>query len=110
MIVVRNPRWKTHWQRKACVEAIPEAEWSFMHIKETVEMSTSIDMAASPAAATIGTGEHENRSVREVVLPITGMTCASCVRRVEKTLGHAPGVASASVNLATENATVAFDS
>src|SRR3954451_2094353 len=106
MIVIRNPRWKTHWRRKACFDSIPEAEWSFMHIKETTEMSTSLDIAASPAAATTGTGEHENRSVREVVLPITGMTCASCVRRVEKTLGHLSGVASANVNLATENASV----
>jgi P-type Cu+ transporter len=37
-------------------------------------------------------------------LPIVGMTCASCVLRVEKALAAVPGVASASVNLATENA------
>jgi P-type Cu+ transporter len=46
----------------------------------------------------------------EVRLPITGMTCASCVRRVEKALGKVDGVAEANVNLATENATVAYDS
>ncbi|MDE3244875.1 MAG: cadmium-translocating P-type ATPase [Acidobacteriota bacterium] len=40
---------------------------------------------------------------------IEGMTCASCVRRVEKALQGVPGVASATVNLATEEATVAFD-
>ncbi len=45
----------------------------------------------------------------ETVLPITGMTCASCVRRVEKALAKAPGVVSANVNLATEQATVLFD-
>ena len=45
----------------------------------------------------------------ELSLPITGMTCASCVRRVEKALARTPGVASASVNLATEKATVTFD-
>ncbi|MEK8033140.1 heavy metal translocating P-type ATPase [Ideonella sp. DXS29W] len=39
-------------------------------------------------------------------LPITGMTCASCVRRVEKALAKVPGVAAASVNLATEEASV----
>ena len=37
------------------------------------------------------------------------MTCASCVRRVEKALGKATGVASANVNLATEKATVSYD-
>ena len=41
-----------------------------------------------------------------VRLQVGGMTCASCVARVEKALAKVPGVASASVNLATEVATV----
>ncbi|MGN6698892.1 MAG: heavy metal translocating P-type ATPase, partial [Thermomicrobiales bacterium] len=54
--------------------------------------------------------EHAGYSVRreEVVLPVGGMTCASCVRRVERALQKVPGVAAASVNLATERATVDF--
>ncbi len=43
------------------------------------------------------------------MLPVTGMTCASCVRRVEKALGKVAGVQAASVNLATEKVTVMFD-
>src|SRR5262249_54420225 len=39
-------------------------------------------------------------------LRIEGMTCASCVARVEKALKQVPGVASADVNLATEMAEV----
>ncbi len=39
-------------------------------------------------------------------LPISGMTCASCVCRVEESLARVPGVASVAVNLATEAATV----
>jgi Cu+-exporting ATPase len=39
-------------------------------------------------------------------LAITGMTCAACVSRVEKVLSRVPGVATASVNLATERAHV----
>ncbi len=39
-------------------------------------------------------------------LAIGGMTCASCVGRVEKALAHVPGVSTASVNLATERARV----
>ncbi|MGS0754652.1 heavy metal translocating P-type ATPase [Roseateles sp. GG27B] len=39
-------------------------------------------------------------------LPIEGMTCASCVGRVEKALKAVPGVARAEVNLATESASV----
>src|SRR5215216_7784458 len=45
----------------------------------------------------------------ELSFPVTGMTCASCVRRVEKALAKVPGVAEASVNLATEKARVAYD-
>ncbi|MBL8654130.1 MAG: heavy-metal-associated domain-containing protein, partial [Alphaproteobacteria bacterium] len=37
-------------------------------------------------------------------LKIGGMTCASCVGRVEKALAQVPGVSRASVNLATEKA------
>jgi len=37
------------------------------------------------------------------------MTCASCVRRVEKAISKVDGVAVASVNLASEKASVAFD-
>ena len=42
-------------------------------------------------------------------LEVQGMTCASCVNRVEKALRKVPGVAEASVNLATERATVRMD-
>jgi P-type Cu+ transporter len=42
----------------------------------------------------------------EVRLQIDGMTCASCVTRVEKALAEVPGVYGASVNLATEQASI----
>ncbi|PRY05910.1 heavy metal translocating P-type ATPase [Paraburkholderia sp. BL25I1N1] len=42
-------------------------------------------------------------------LAISGMTCASCAMRVEKALAKVPGVLGASVNLATETATVSLD-
>lgn len=45
---------------------------------------------------------------RTTTLAVEGMTCASCVRRVERSLSKVPGVAEASVNLATERATVTF--
>ena len=43
---------------------------------------------------------------QESRLQIGGMTCASCVARVEKALLRVPGVTKASVNLATETATI----
>ncbi|MGQ4274209.1 heavy metal translocating P-type ATPase [Terrihabitans sp. B22-R8] len=45
---------------------------------------------------------------QDITLPIEGMTCASCVGRVEKALRAVPGVESASVNLTTEKAEVSF--
>ena len=45
----------------------------------------------------------------QVRLPVEGMTCAACSTRLEKVLSRQPGVAEASVNLATEVAAVSFD-
>src|SRR5688500_8726931 len=44
----------------------------------------------------------------EIAFPVTGMTCVSCVRRIEKALKKVDGVPEASVNPATEKATVTF--
>src|SRR5687768_6348821 len=44
-----------------------------------------------------------------VDLPITGMTCAACARRIETKLAKAPGVRRAGVNFATHRATVEYD-
>lgn len=41
-----------------------------------------------------------------IVLNVEGMTCASCVGRVEKAISKVPGVRRAQVNLATEQATI----
>src|SRR5829696_7464944 len=46
--------------------------------------------------------------VRERTFGVTGMTCASCVGRVEGALRKVPGVVGASVNLASEKATVGY--
>ena len=44
----------------------------------------------------------------KIALPIQGMTCASCVKKVEDALRAVPGVLKAGVNLATERATVEY--
>jgi len=60
---------------------------------------------AGPAPPAAGAGP----SLSPVVLPIRGMHCAACVGAVERALARVPGVASATVNLATEQAAVAYD-
>ncbi len=47
--------------------------------------------------------------MNDIQLPVRGMTCASCVRRVERALQKVDGVGEASVNLVAERASVAFD-
>ena len=59
-------------------------------------------MSTKPVPAT------PNTPVAEIALPVTGMTCASCVNRVERFLKKADGVSGASVNLATSMATIQY--
>jgi len=64
----------------------------------------NIASIATPAAAS--RTARDDAAAHEVELQVEGMTCASCVGRVERALAKVPGVTSASVNLATERATV----
>jgi Cu+-exporting ATPase len=49
-------------------------------------------------------------STRRVTLPVTGMTCANCVSTIERNLRRLDGVEEASVSLASERASVTYDS
>ncbi len=51
----------------------------------------------------------EQQQEKRIDLPVSGMTCASCVRRVEKGLKATAGVIHATVNLATKKATIQFN-
>ncbi|WP_176016293.1 heavy metal translocating P-type ATPase [Burkholderia sp. BCC0398] len=75
--------------REAAIEAGAATHSAHASRDETPSAASGLP----PAAATIE-------------LDIDGMTCASCVSRVEKALAKVPGVTRASVNLATERATV----
>ena len=44
------------------------------------------------------------------IFPVTGMSCAACATRVEKTIAHTKGVRSAAVNFAASEVTVEYDS
>ena len=46
---------------------------------------------------------------RTITVPVEGMSCASCVGRVDRALGALDGVGDVSVNLATESAQLSLD-
>jgi Cu+-exporting ATPase len=52
---------------------------------------------------------NDKERLAKITIPVTGMTCASCVRRVERTLSKTEGVAEASVNFAAEKASVTYE-
>ncbi|MCO8609587.1 heavy metal translocating P-type ATPase [Burkholderia multivorans] len=89
---------------RATVEA--SADVSAARLVEAVEQAgyraTPVESAPSPARST----SAEREATHSIDLDIGGMTCASCVSRVEKALEKVPGVTHASVNLATERASV----
>ena len=62
---------------------------------------------STPTQPTLG--DLPSTPTSELTFPVDGMTCASCVSRVERALSKLPGVDSATANLATETARVAFD-
>ena len=51
----------------------------------------------------------ETGNIKTLTLPVEGMTCASCVAKVEKTLKKVDGVGIVNVNLATEKVNLEFD-
>ena len=52
----------------------------------------------------------ETKQARKIILPVTGMTCASCAATIEKGLAKLPGVSRVNVNLASEKASIEYDS
>ncbi len=88
------------------LEGVEEANVNFATEKATV----TFDPARVSAAQLVDAIKAAGYDVvtRSASLPILGMTCASCVARVERALRKQPGVLSADVNLATEKATVAY--
>ncbi len=72
--------------------------------------SDSVELSAVKAAVTkIGYEVAEKSENAKVTIPIGGMTCAACARRVEKAIGKLEGIEDTSVNFATEKATVTYD-
>ena len=117
---VAPPHSRTDWSfpivGMTCASCVSRVEKALARLpgvsSATVNPATEIaTLLAGPelhAAAITSAVEQAGYSVaqRTVTLEIDGMTCASCVARVEKALSKVEGVASAQVNLATETAQV----
>jgi Cu+-exporting ATPase len=73
------------------------------YLKEKPLAEPRMDIPKTPAKE-----KPESQKAERVDLPILGMTCASCVQKIEKALLEADGVTKAVVNLATENAKVEY--
>ncbi len=67
------------------------------------------DVIEAPEAPENSDAQQPLAELDTIVLPVRGMTCASCSTRLEKALGKTPGVGRASVNLAAEQAEIEFD-
>ncbi|WP_330728582.1 heavy metal translocating P-type ATPase [Burkholderia multivorans] len=89
---------------RATVEA--SADVSAARLVEAVEQAGYQATPVEPAPSAATSQPIDHKAAHSVELDIDGMTCASCVSRVEKALAKVPGVTHASVNLATERATV----
>lgn len=93
------------------VDGVSKATVNFATEKLDVEFDESITNIESIKKAVVNAGysaEGES-NLREVTMPISGMTCASCAASVEKAVKKIEGVEKVSVNFATEKATVIYD-
>jgi Cu+-exporting ATPase len=94
------------------LEGVVNANVNFATEKLTVEFDA--EKASMPsikeAVEHAGYGVIAESKANTVTIPIGGMTCAACAQRIEKAIAKLEGINRVSVNLATEKATVEYDS
>ncbi len=73
------------------------------------ESQSEPDTEDNRARSSGSTDEPPAQGQASVMLALSGMTCASCARTIEKTLQNTPGVAKVSVNFPAEQARVFYD-
>ena len=115
-----GPAWALPIEGMTCASCVARLERALAKVPGVAAASVNLasetaSVIATPGAATPALAQALVQAVQragyevhasEQRLAVTGMTCASCVGRVEKALAKVPGVLSASVNLASETATV----
>ena len=108
--------WSLPIEGMTCASCVGRVERALQKMPGVVEASVNLATEAASVRSAPGIGLADLRLAIEkagytvgesiVTLAIDGMTCASCVSRVEKALLRVPGVVRAEVNLATESASV----
>ncbi len=92
------------------LEGVTLASVNFATEKLTVEFDSPATLQQiKETIEKIGYGVAEEAKEKTVTIPIEGMTCAACANRIEKVLSKTAGVTKASVNLATEKATITYN-
>jgi Cu+-exporting ATPase len=106
-------------QGMSCASCVGRVERALKKVPGVIEANVNLAtedarVVADPAQVSAATlvdavkGAGYEAEVARMTLSIGGMSCASCVGRVERALRNLPGVVEASVNLATEKANVAY--
>jgi P-type Cu+ transporter len=88
------------------LEGVKEVSVNFAAEKASVLYNPS-SVSAGRLVQQIESSGYETRT-EKTAIPIRGMTCASCVEKIETQLRRLPGVINASVNFGTEKAAVEF--
>jgi len=122
MVITEAPAKKTLLKvtGMTCASCVSHVEAALMGLKGVSE--ASVNLANEKAAVTYDPSQVSIADMVNAVkdagygvvtetatLPVQGMTCASCVKRIEDALRGTDGVISASVNLATERVTVKYN-
>jgi Cu+-exporting ATPase len=94
--------------RSCAASTLSNSRAGHLPAESNLAQVSEISLPARPTGATSAAGAARDAAsaAAEWTLPVAGMTCASCVARVEKALRAVPGVQEAAVNLATEAAQV----
>ena len=112
-------QWSFPVEGMSCASCVGRVEKALRGVTGVLE--ASVNLATKSAAVTADPGTADPARVAAAVrdagyevpveradFPVEGMSCASCVARVEKALARVPGVLLASVNLATKSASVDY--
>jgi Cu+-exporting ATPase len=95
-----------HFCSLSCLEKFKTDPEKFLKAQEFFIPSP---FSSPTSGGRIGGGGKKIGKTETITLPVSGMSCASCVLTVEKAVDSLPGVANVTVNFATEKAVIEYD-